>query len=348
MTLRQFFLSVCLTSIAAATCMAQAAPKYSVTVVGAAGSKATGINASGAVIGTYPLAGNTRGFVNVDGVITDLGTLGGMTTSAFGINDAGKIVGRSEDGLGNTRAFLYVGGVMTDLGTLGGANSEARAINNRDDIVGDASVPAALGGHSSAFLLRPGVVMQDLGRFEVPNPEGGSTAMGINDNRKIVGGSVVGPYVPVESPYHAFLYSCEEMKDLGTLGGQYSIATAINKWGKIVGEASTPTLMHNRAFSYFFGVMKNLGTLPGGGFSSATDINDKGQIVGYALAALGEGSWQKAFVYHFGFMRDLNALVDPALGWSLEHAGGINNSGQIAATGCKDGSCFALRLDPLP
>jgi probable HAF family extracellular repeat protein len=91
--------------------------------------------------------------------------------------------------------------------------------------------------------------------------------------------------------------------------------------------------------------MKSLGTLPGGDFSSARDINDKGQVVGFSLAAPGGGG-QRAFLYS-GHMRDLNTFIDPALGWLLREANGINNSGQIAATGCKAGICFALRLDPL-
>lgn len=346
MSLRHCLSALCLSGLVAVPFAAQAAPKYSVTVVGVAGSSATGINSSGTVIGDFPSGGNTHGFVNSGGAITDLGTLGGANTFAAGINNAEKIVGRSDDGAGNTRAFLYVNGVMTDLGTLGGPNSRAAAINNRDDIVGSADVPPALGSYSSAFLLRPGVLMQDLGRFEVPDPEGGSAAQDINDKRKIVGGSVLGPYTPPESPFHAFLFECEEMKDLGTLGGQFSLAHAINIRGEIVGEASTPVLMKNRAFLYRRGVMKSLGTLPGGDFSSARDINDKGQVVGFSLAAPGEGG-QRAFLYS-GHMRDLNTFIDPSLGWSLRDANGINNSGQIAATGCKAGICFALRLDPLP
>lgn len=326
----------------------QAAAKYAVTVVGAPGSVAYGINSSGAVVGQFPSGGGAHGFVNNAGVITDLGTLGGPNSAAFAINDAGSIVGQSDNADGNRRAFLWVDGAMTDLGTLGGPNSQAHGINNRGDIVGSADVAPGPDAHFSAFLLRPPALMQDLGRIEVPNPEGGSSARGINDYRKIVGGSVVGPFAPPGSVFHAFLYACEEMRDLGTLGGRFSNAYAVNKYGKIVGEASTSELMGNRAFSYHFGVMRNLGTLPGGDLSSARAINDKGQIVGFAMAGLGEEKWRKAFVIRFGQMRDLNSLVDPALGWSLDDANGINNSGQIAATGCRAGECFALRLDPLP
>jgi probable HAF family extracellular repeat protein len=347
MSMRRLFI-LCASALVVLPLAGCAAPKYSVTVVGAAGSSATGINASGTVIGDFPIAGNTHGFVNVAGVITDLGTLGGANSHAAGINNAGKIVGSSTNAAGNTRAFLYVAGVMTDLGTLGGPGSRAAAINNRDDIVGSADIPTAPGSYSSAFLKRSGALMQDLGRFEVPNTEGGSDAMDINDRRKIVGGSSLGPYSPPESPFHAFLYACEEMKDLGTLGGQFSLAYAINKDGAVVGEASTPEFRDNRAFLYHAGVMRNLGTLPGGSFSSARDINDKGQIVGFALSASGSGPWQKAWLYSYGAMQDLNALIDPALGWTLTDANGINNDGQIAATGCKAGVCHALRLDPAP
>jgi probable HAF family extracellular repeat protein len=338
----------CLSTLYFAALAAHAAPQYAVTVVGLAGSSAAGINASGAVVGAFPVAGNTHGFVNAGGAITDLGTLGGLNSYATAINDAGKIVGRADNGAGNTRAFLWVAGVMNDLGTLGGADSRAEDINNRGDIVGSAEVAPGPGAHASAFLLRPGVPMQDLGRFEVPDPEGGSSAYGINEQRKVVGNSALGPYVPTESPNHAFLYACEEMKDLGTLGGQFSVAYAINNQGKIVGEASTPVLMNNRAFLYQHGAMRNLGTLPGGGISSARDINDNGLIVGYARQELGTPPWQKAWVYRGGRMRDLNTLIDPASGWSLHDAVGINNRGQIAATGCLAALCFALRLDPLP
>src|SRR5215469_3033469 len=68
--------------------------------------------------------------------LTDLGTLGGHTSSARSINAAGEIVGESETPTGSTHAFLYISGRMTDLGTLGGEFSDALGINSSGEIVG--------------------------------------------------------------------------------------------------------------------------------------------------------------------------------------------------------------------
>lgn len=321
--------------------------RYTVTQVGVAGSVANDINSSGAVVGDFPFSTSaTHGFVNIGGVITDLGTLGGPDSYASAINDSNVIVGTAINNDGYRRAFRYEAGSMVDLGTLGGDNSAAGDINNRGDIVGSADAgPEPL--DERAFLLRPGVLMQDLGRIEVPDPEGISIATGVNERRQVVGRSPVGPYEGPEAAIHAFVYKCEEMIDLGTLGGRYSVAEAINEQGQIVGQASTPELRYNRAFLVDRGVMRNLGNLPGGNYSSANDINDHGQVVGFSIVyEPREG--QKAFIWSLGKMRDLNRLIDPASGWLLISADGINNSGQIAATGCKGTTCYAVRLDPLP
>jgi probable HAF family extracellular repeat protein len=56
--------------------------------------------------------------------VIDLGTLGGTSSSGWGINDRGWISGVSSlPGDIQSRAFLWRRGVMTDLGTLGGPNS---------------------------------------------------------------------------------------------------------------------------------------------------------------------------------------------------------------------------------
>ena len=69
--------------------------------------------------------------------LTDLGTLGGNDSYAWGINELGQVVGHSETADGHVHAFLWEEGTgMTDLGTLGGDDSYARGINDLGQVVG--------------------------------------------------------------------------------------------------------------------------------------------------------------------------------------------------------------------
>src|SRR6185503_8338083 len=62
--------------------------------------------------------------------LTDLGTLGGSTSGALAINEAGQVVGlASIAGDVENHAFVWEGGVMTDLGTFGGSYTTPVAIN---------------------------------------------------------------------------------------------------------------------------------------------------------------------------------------------------------------------------
>jgi len=74
--------------------------------------------------------------------LTDLGTLGGSRSEAFGINNIGQIVGQADTdmffdfGSPVSHAFLYNGGPLKDLGTLGGTFSTAQDINKQGQVVG--------------------------------------------------------------------------------------------------------------------------------------------------------------------------------------------------------------------
>ena len=73
--------------------------------------------------------------------ITDLGSLAGAGDSyAYGINDLGHVVGKSEvGGTDVTHAFLWQGGMMIDLGSPTG-NSTVSTINNYGMVVDTADV----------------------------------------------------------------------------------------------------------------------------------------------------------------------------------------------------------------
>ncbi len=71
-----------------------------------------------------------------NGTVTDLGNLGGSTTVACAINDKGEVVGYGTTPNGDTHAFLWQNAAMTDLGSLGGSYSAACGINNAGQVAG--------------------------------------------------------------------------------------------------------------------------------------------------------------------------------------------------------------------
>ena len=84
------------------------------------------------------------------------------------------------------------------------------------------------------------------------------------------------------------------------------------------------------------GVTTEIGAL--GGDTVAHDINDAGIVVGKGAAGGG-------FIWQNGVLRDLSSLIDPAAGWTILDAAAINDNNQIAAFGCRLGSCQSLLLN---
>ena len=82
-----------------------------------------------------------------------LGTLGGRTSVAYGINSRSQVVGTSAMKRGGAHAFVWAAGAMRDLGTLpGGRSSSAAGIDDRGRIVGSSSTR---GGHSHVVIWTP-------------------------------------------------------------------------------------------------------------------------------------------------------------------------------------------------
>ncbi|OQY95045.1 MAG: hypothetical protein B6D39_00405 [Anaerolineae bacterium UTCFX2] len=310
--------------------------------------------------------------------ITDLGTLGGDTSQAFGINNKGHVVGLAKLDAQIYHAFFWDGETMTDLGTLGGPQSSATDINDAGQVVGWSHYS---GGGNRAFIWQNGV-MQNLGTIG-GNSSGASginsvgqvvgsdsfhddafsraflwqngsmqilaspgvnhdSATDINDAGQMVGSASFGD--PSAAVSHAVLWQNGLFQDLGSLAGESSGAYAINNNGQVVGEslASLVSPFPTHAFVWENGAMQDLGTL-GGNFSYAYDINDRGQAVGFSTNAAGIG---RAFLWENDGMKDLNGLIPADSGWALVEARAINERGQIVGYGVISGHAHAFLLTP--
>lgn len=293
-------------------------------------SKGLALNNIGQVVGSAQQSnGYTRAFIYDNNIMTDLGTLGGRTSVATGINNMGLVVGGSEYLVPDSpnHAFQYDGTTMIDLGTLGGASSDAHAVNDAGQIVG-----RAYNSNSEfrAFLYDSGV-MNDLGTL------GGafSSAVDINSTGQIVGSSALAGGSGSDGKDHAFIYENGIMSDIGTLGGYFSAAQAINDAGQIVGYSSTtgPVGVSGHAFIYEDGTMTDLGTMGFTG-SKATDINNDGWVVGDIYDEFSQPNRAFLFNEEEG-MLDLYSLIsDTDSDWEgLTYASAINDNGQITGWG---------------
>ena len=347
--------------VLAAPWAAQAA-SYTLTdlgvLPGAASSRAADLNAHGQVVGS---SGNRAFLWDVTNGMIDLGGPSGWFSYASGINDAGEVVGTAGEqaflwDAANGMRAVFASPFLAPLTLYTSFNvffSYANDLNNSLQIAG--RVDHQLGEWIYPFKIDHDFISPGLGTlFQVGWGEGDwpNAAHAINEHGQAVGYSAysefVGglPHCLVSPTYHCwdttfravFWDENGAITDIGVfLDSDNSQANDVNNAGQVVGGGAG--LGHAFLWDAATGATV-LGTLPGMQNSSAEGINDLGQVVG--------SSGNRAFLWDAeNGMRDLNDLIDPALGWVLGSAAAINNSGQIVGSGrAPDGRGRAFLLTP--
>jgi probable HAF family extracellular repeat protein len=310
-------------------------PHYTVTYLGTLGGFSSngygGVTNNGWVSGDSSLPGDKteHAFVWRDGVMTDLGTLGGANSSTPWAqkNNLGLIVGQAQGSIADPRGenwgvaygclkgangicdgshnvqlgFVWRNGVMTPLPTLGGNNSTATGANNLGQVVGWDET-----GKMDSSCLSPQVL----------------------DFEAVV-------YEPVVKPNRPVFYKPYELPPLQD--DAIGAAFGINDNGEVVGtsgKCGTPAtsapnpavLVH--AVVWRNGSVSKLPDLGGGMNNIAFAINNAGQIAGISDPT--GDSTTYAVLWQNGAITNLGTLPGDVLSVTAD----MNAKGQVVGSSC--------------
>jgi len=314
------------------------------------------------------LAANTDGPLAVESVLGLEPLIGAAvpTSIANDINDLGHVVGSSAAPGALHHAVLWdvnASVFPVDLGTLpGGTDSEARAINSTGAVIIGLSDNANLETRATRWVnVNGNWIIQDLGAFQgqtraeafdvaddgtivgtwFPQPGMGvrtfiwqngvltdlhpsviERARGLNNSGQVVGANSVN---------HAVIWTAAGgAMEIGTLGGNASVAFDINASGEITGTALTTSgVAHAFLWTPRKGML-DLGTLAGTTTSEGHAINAAGQVVGQSMTSANE---RRGFLWAKGKMLDLGALP----GHTESGAEAINNEKQVVGWSLSSG-----------
>lgn len=234
--------------------------------------------------------------------------------AANSINNRGEIAGDVENGMPDStcpaldptlgqsqqlqfRPVVWRGKAMHELPNPDGDDDPdgvAFGINDKGQVVGATGTCSAFNATSNqTYLQGQHLVLwehgtaTDLGNLGGIASGGGNIALTIN-NRGVVTGLSGTP----DGSFHGFLWTHEKgMQDVGTISGDVaSVALSSNTAGTIVGISFDPSF-NPRAFIVVNGVPTDLNSLVGKSNTlelvDACSINDRGEIVGFAIDASG-------------------------------------------------------------
>jgi probable HAF family extracellular repeat protein len=247
-----------------------------------------------------------------------------VTAPVFGAGDDARI---------DSRPATYCLYQIDPLPGMSAGESEVQVsgINDRGQVTGWISPADGSPFHAFVWDRKQGI--RDLGT--VPG-HSSMIAAAIND-----AGTIVGEATDEETGETlAFVWTPRRgVRTLDTsLGGVGSFATAINRRGQIAGASTTANGAIHAFFRDVDGDIVDLGAFSQGrGFSSATAMNDRGQVV----VVRADGDLQDAFVWdaHGG-----RQLLVPEPSWAFRPSpSDINNRGEVVGALLEPGLQRAFR-----
>ena len=193
---------------------------------GSQDSEATGINASGEIVGSYRDVGGTlHGFLYSGGVVTNIDDPNAPVgnTTPNDLNDAGEIVGSYIDSANVTHGFSTPDGVtFTAIDCPGAVSTIPSGVNTAGDISG-LYTDAFMNTHG--FLLKAGVFTT----LDFPLATS-TTAIGINDSDEIAGF-----FTDTSNVNHGFTYSNNAFSQVDVAGATETQLTRVKNNGHITG-----------------------------------------------------------------------------------------------------------------
>lgn len=273
---------------------------------GGGGEETVAVNENSAVVRTANVSAGPDAPLHT---ITLLGTAEG--SYAVALNDAGQVIGHYVDANQQLHAFQWEENTLKTVMP----NGQVRRINNRGQIAGWRD-----SGQSEAFIYEADGKIVWLNALD-----GASQALAINDSGQTAGRVTLGTE-------KSFIDQNGAMKLIAS--GINGYATAMNNVGDIlINEVKGDSC---RTLLWRHDTLTDLGDL-GGTLTIGRDLNDAGQIVGWAQTASGE---YHPFLWEEGVMTDLSAYTG-----NFGAAVAISEAGVILLKASTLTSEFNLLLD---
>lgn len=204
--------------------------------------------------------------------------------AAFGVNDAGQIVGQYLDSFGLYHGWELSGGKFStiDVPFAGATATGANGINDSGEIAG---------GYDGSGVTQYGFTLIGGTYTSFAYPGAVATyAWSLNNH-----GDIVGYWVDASGEFHGFVLSGGTYTSLDPPGSVWTVPTGINDAGDVVGGyCTTSECIENldgvQGFLWSGGVFTTF-TIPGATGTALSAINDNGVILGgyYDVAGFEHG-----------------------------------------------------------